>query len=309
MRFRMFVSMFALMSGSVGFAQDAAKTQPKPAKQPKLEAPLTDALTCSPFLWGADGPTRPQAKMLVPVTIDGKPFVYQLDTGSDEVLVYGERAHPEWKPLAQGVRMTELQFAGAMLPSVVAYPQTAVPDTEVQGVIGLDPMVGKVFVIDFPRRRVCLVERADLPVNVVHAAQWSNAEVRHGKFFVRADVNGKRSNRLVYDTGASGDALVMDVEPWKTATGKSDPKEATGHFRSQLAGGSVDYVTAPLSGDLTVANHVYEHPEVATAVDRERDYTEIFKADGVLGNALFHDSIVILDLTAHARFGLIYPAN
>lgn len=247
--------------------------------------------------------------MLVPVTIDGKPYVYQLDTGSDEVSVYGSRLHPEWKPLAQGVRLTNLQFAGTTLPAVVAYPQPAVPDTEAQGVIGLDPMVGRVLVIDFPRRRVCLVDAADLPANVVHAAQWNGGEVRHGKFFVRAEINGKRSNRLVYDTGASGDALVMDLEPWKAATGLADPKQATGHFTSQLAGGAVEYVTAPLSGTMTVANHLYEHPLVATAVDRERDYTEIFQADGVLGNALFHDSIVILDLTGHARFGLIYPAN
>jgi hypothetical protein len=168
--------------------------------------------------------------------------------------------------------------------------------------------VGRVLVIDFPRRRVCLVDQADIPANLVHAAQWSNAEVRHGKFFVRAEINGKRSNRLAYDTGASGDALVMDLEPWKAATGKSDPKEATGRFASQTWDSTVEYVTAPATGDMILANHVYEHPLVATAAVRDRDYTDIFQADGVLGNALFHDSIVILDLTAHARFGLIYPA-
>jgi hypothetical protein len=302
----MIVATFSLLAGVVCLAQDAPKV---PAKAVKPVVPLTDGLACSPFLWGADGPSRPEAKMLVPVTVDGKPYVYQLDTGSDEVSVYGSRPHPEWKPLAQGVRLTELQFAGMTLSAVVAYLLPAVPDADVQGVIGLDPLVGKVLVIDFPRRRVCLLERADAPPALVKAAQWSNAEVRHGKFFVRADVNGKRSNRMVYDTGASADALVMDLEPWKTATGLSDPKEATGRYTLQLAGGSMEYVTAPLTGSLTVGNRVYEHPVVATAPLRDREFTETYQADGVLGNALFHDSIVILDLTGHARFGVIFPAS
>ena len=254
MRSRVIVALSILLAAPACLAQDVPKVPTKPAKVDKPETPLTDGMACSPFLWGADGPTRPEAKMLVPVTVDGKPYVYQLDTGSDEVSVYGSRPHPEWKPLAQGVRLTELGFAGMTLPSVVAYLLPAVPDADVQGVIGLDPLVGKVLVIDFPRRRLCLVEHADAPPALVRAAQWSNAEVRHGKFFVRADVNGKRSNRLVYDTGASADALVMDLEPWKTATGLSDPKQATGHYTLQLAGGSMDYVTAPLAGSLTVGN-------------------------------------------------------
>lgn len=290
----------------VGQSVPAAKA---PAAKPRAEAPLTDGMACSPFLWGADGADRPEAKMLVPVTIDGKPFVYQLDTGSDEVTVYGSQAHPEWKPLAQGVRMTDLQFAGMTLRSVVAYPLPAVPDTEAQGSIGLDPLVGKVLVIDFPRRRVCLSEAADVPPAVVRAAQWNGAEVRHGKFFVRAEINGKRSNRLAFDTGAMGAGLVMDLEPWKAATGKSGVAEATGKFSSSIWGNAVEYVSAPLTGDMVVSNRVFEHPQVATAPLRDKEYVDTFQADGVLGTGPFHDSIVILDLTGHARFGLIYPAQ
>jgi len=53
--------------------------------QPPQAVITTDDLSCSRFEWN-------EAKdvMRVPISLDGKPYWYQLDTGADVVMTYGE---------------------------------------------------------------------------------------------------------------------------------------------------------------------------------------------------------------------------
>ena len=95
-------------------------------------------------------------------------------------------------------------------------------------------------------------------------ADWTPAEIRHGKLFVDLDLNGKKLDGILYDTGSSPDALAVDFSLWKEATGRSGTKDATTYANAQSWGRELEFIGAPASGDLKIGNHVYQRPLMTT---------------------------------------------
>jgi hypothetical protein len=265
----------------------------------------TDGLSCGNFEWRSSS-LSDKSVMLVPISINGKQFIYQLDTGADVLMPYGAAMEKGWSPLGKAVRIPDVRFAGMAFSSVKGFPAKEMPVSQdpkdPQGTVGLELLLGKTFVIDFPRQRVCLLERADLPERLDQAADWTPAEVRHGKLFVNLELNSKKLDGIHYDTGSSLYTLDTSLSLWQEATGKSGTKDATTHFSICCAWGHpLEGIGAPASGDLKIGNHVYPKPMLTTEIaDPDSSWYQ-----STLGNALFTQSIVILDLGAHPRFGVI----
>jgi hypothetical protein len=268
----------------------------------------TDGLSCSRFEWNAES-ISDKAVMRVPISLDGKMYWYQLDTGADVVIPYGSPRHEGWSPRGNAVRIPRVRFAGMPFSSILGYPMRKMPDSlrpqDLHGTVGLEPLIGHAFVIDFPKQRICLLERADLPESLTREADWVPAEIRHGKLFVDLDLNGKKLDGILYDTGSSPDALAVDFSLWKEATGRSGTKDATTHANAQSWGRELEFIGAPASGDLKIGNHVYRRPLMTTVPAQPDSFRTEYGAQGLLGNALFIGSIIILDLGAHPRFGII----
>ena len=245
--------------------------------------------------------------MHVPIRMAGKEYTYQLDTGADVLIPYGHATHDRWTEHGSAVRIPDVEFAGMHLPAVLGYRMKGTPDTDVQGTVGLDLLMGRVFVIDFPAQRVCLMEQADLPVKLESLANWTEAEVRHGKLFVELQVNGETLRKVLYDTGSSADTLMVDRDTWERLTGVVDPKQAAHIDQSQSWGKTIHVATAPASGDMQFGKAMLAHATVETVIEQPDDFRTKYDADGLLGNAPFFDSVVILDLSDHARFGVIRP--
>jgi hypothetical protein len=266
----------------------------------------TDGLSCSSFEWD-DLSTK--AVMRVPIALDGKPYWYQLDTGADVVIPYGSAKREGWSPQGSAVKIPNVRFAGMSFPAILGYPMKNMPDSPspeaLHGTVGLDPLIGHAFIIDFPKRRICLLERSDLPESLSREADWSPAEIRHGKLFLKIELNGKRLDGIFYDTGSSPDALVVDFSVWKQATGRSGAKDATTRASAQSWGRELEFIGAPASGDLKMGNHVYKRPLVTTTPAQPDSFRTEDEAQGLLGNALFGDSIIVLDLGSHPQFGII----
>jgi hypothetical protein len=271
----------------------------------------TDGLACSKFEWGSSTISDKSA-MLVPISLNGKQYLYQLDTGADVLIPYGPVLEQGWT--ARGgkiVRIPNVRFAGMTFSSVLGYQNkdmsVSSDPKDPHGTVGLELLIGKTFVMDFPKQRVCLLELGDLPESLEHAADWSDAEVRHGKLYVDLELNGKKIGKIFYDTGSSPDALAVDFDLWKEATGKSGTKDATTHFSFCCAWGhELEIIGAPASGDLKIGNKVYPKPMMtATPAAPDSYRTGYWEGQGLLGNALFTGSIVILDLGAHPKFGII----
>jgi len=257
-------------------------------------------LSCSSFEWNSE-----KSVMRVPLSLNGKQYWYQLDTGADVVIAYGNRPHEGWSPKEGEMRIPRAQFAGMSFPAILAYPIKTISDENLQGTVGLDLLVGRTFIIDFPRKRICLIERADLPDSLIGAADWSDAEIRHGKLFIKMTLNGKELTEILYDTGSSPTVLDLDLNLWKEFTGRAGASEATAHSKGQSWGHEIESIGAPATGDLAIGHHVYRTPLLTTIPARPDSDRTNYRAQGLLGNALFTDSIVILDLGAHPRFGII----
>jgi hypothetical protein len=270
----------------------------------------SDGLRCSRFEWNSDA-NSDKAVMRVPISLDGKAFWYQLDTGADVVIPYGSPEHQGWAPRGEAVRIPNVHFAGMVFPSILGYPMKEMPDSprpqDLHGTVGLDLLIGHALVIDFPKQRICLMERADLPESLTRQADWTDAEVRHGKLFVHINLNGKELDGVFYDTGSSPDALALDLSLWKEATAKSAAKDTTKHVTAQSWGSEVESVSAPSVGDLKIGNHVYRQPSATTMPAQPDIFRDKYGAQGILGNALFGKSTIILDLGSHPSFGIVDP--
>ena len=268
----------------------------------------TDGLYCSRFEWNSDSVSE-KAVMRVPISLDGKMYWYQLDTGADVLITYGPPRHEGWSPRGNAVRIPRVRFAGMSFSSILGYPMRNMPDSpnphDLHGTVGLEPLIGHAFVIDFPKQRICLLERADLPESLTRAADWAAAEIRHGKLFVDLDLNGKKLDGILYDTGSSPDAMSVDFSLWKEATGKSGTKDATTHGSAQSWGHELEIIGAPASGNLKIGSHVYQRPLITSTPAHPDNFRTEYGGQGLLGNALFTQSIIILDLGAHPRFGII----
>jgi hypothetical protein len=301
----MFRPSALLLLLSVTAISSVAQPPPGEGKKPQTQH-MPDqfaGLSCSRFEWNAE-----KSVMRVPLSLNGKHDWYQLDTGADVVIAYGNRPHEGWSPTegAQGeMRIPRAQFAGMSFAAILAYPMKTISDENLQGTVGLDLLVGRTFIIDFPKKRICLIERADLPDSLIRAADWSDAEIRHGKLFINMTLNGKKLDEILYDTGSSPTTLDLDLNLWKEFTGRAGTSEATTHSQGQSWGHEIESIGAPAIGDLTIGHHIYRTPLLTTIPARPDSYRTNYRAQGSLGNALFTDSIVILDLGAHPRFGII----
>lgn len=270
-----------------------------------LPDPLAN-VSCSTFHW-ASARGQSKAAILVPIKLNGKEYTYQLDTGADVVLVYGKAAHPEWAARGDGMRIPNVVFAGLTLSSILAYPRHDMPDGSTAGTVGLGLFVGKTFVIDFPHTRVCLLERADLSSDLIARATWTPAEVRHGKFFLDTILNGLPLTDVLYDSGSSSDALALDTARWQQATGVTNPAAAPIQRKATSWSKEIKIAGAPSTGSLQLGKMEFHRPTVTSVLSRPTDLHDKYSANGLLGNALFLDSIVMLDLGVHPRMGLLKP--
>ena len=120
-------------------------------------------------------------------------------------------------------------------------------------------------------------------------------------------LNGSKID-VIFDSGTSPDELASDFPLWEQATGKQPSSAGVTHKYAQTWGKSVEYITAPASGSLEIGKNAYPHASLTSAPSRPTSFHDnIFGASEALGNALFFNSIIILDLGAHPYFGIVAP--
>ena len=310
---RILIALLLLSGSGTTLAAQQAPADSRQNQSSNTTQPIrvtTDSLSCSRFEWGSSA-ISDKAEMLVPISLTGKQYLYQLDTGADVLIPYGSILEQGWT--ARGgkiVRIPNVLFAGMTFSSALGYQNKDMSASsnpkDPHGTVGLELLIGKTFVIDFTQQRVCLLNLGDLPESMEHAANWSSAEVRHGKLYVDLELNDKKLDGILYDTGSSPDALNVDLDLWKESTGKSGTKDATTHVNFCCSWGhELEIIGAPASGNLKIGNHVYPKPMMTTIPAQPNEYRDQYWGNGLLGNALFTRSIVILNLGAHPKFGII----
>jgi hypothetical protein len=270
-----------------------------------------DELPCTPLTWIAFDGLSDHAAIKVPVELDGQVYWYQLDTGSDVTLFDdpAEASARGWKANDEGgVEVASAVVGGLALGPVQIHPREddgGTPEAEVAGTLGLDLLQGQVVVLDFAAQRFCLARHAALSEGFRAQVAAVPAELRDGKLFVTPMVAGAALPAVFYDTGASAFPLVVDGDTWERITGRSGD-DAAMRIEVPAWGQSVALQGAPIDGgfsigdsrlDGAIAYHLADQPDLF------KNWP--FLAAGLLGNALFHGKVVVLDLGPDPSFGVM----
>jgi hypothetical protein len=260
------------------------------------------------FEWSEAEGVSDRGAMLVPVQLGSIETWLQLDSGLDVTLLYGDLAEDAgWSESDRMFRVPDLSIGDVRLgPTWVRTDRSMSGGGRVAGSVGLDLLVGRVVIIDYPGRRLALATLGDLPGELLRRVSWSPATLRDGKLFPYVILSGSGTGDLFFDTGASAFALVVDQSTWAALTGVADPDTAAVHVDVRSWGKETGLVGHPASGPLVIGSTTIEEVEVFYFEDQPRMFEAWpFPAKGLLGNAAFFDRVVVLDLGLRPRFGLL----
>jgi hypothetical protein len=175
------------------------------------------------------------------------------------------------------------------------------------GTLGLDLLMGRMVVIDYPGQRVCLVASNDVPAELTGQVEWVPAEIRSGKLFVSAKLGERPLDGLFFSTGgASALPLAVDQATWAALTGRTGERDATSRVTPPSRGTPQPFVGAPAQGALELGGLRMDAPLVYYPAAEPARFRGLgYPAAGVLGNALFWDRVVVLSLGVWPALGVL----
>lgn len=243
----------------------------------------------------------------MPITIDGRKYNYQLDTGSPYTFVYGTEAERwGWAKKERRVSVRDVKVGGMSIPAAQLSVKEDRRRGQTDGTLGLDLLLGHVVVLDYPGERFCLVQKASVPVDLTRRTSWVAAEILAGKFFVKSKLNGQELDHVFFDTGASLLPLAVDFESWKTLTGRASETEATTRITVNSWGKQAPLIGAHAVGALEVGEIRLEQPVIYYWGNEPTFFRKWFHpATGLIGNAPFWNEVVVLDLGERPAFGIL----
>ena len=282
----------------VGFGL-AQKSQPRAGS-------LLEALPGTAFGWGQAPGFSERGAIIVPISLGGAAYNYQLDTGTYLTIVYGgEAAKPfGWRPGQKMVHVPGIGVGGITLPAADVRVATNFQNGGIAGTIGLDVLIGHVVILDFPARRIYVLQRTDLPAAVRQRTSWAPAKIRGGKFFVHARLNGADCNGLFLDTGSSAFPLMVDAGHWKTLTRPTYGEPPAKEVSVNSWGKQVKLVGQPALGTIEITSLRVVHPLIFRMPGAGSGKPPQ-AVSGLLGNALFWDDILVLDLSITPQLGIL----
>jgi hypothetical protein len=271
-------------------------------------ASLAGKAQCVRFEWLPNDQGSPKGAITVPATLNGRALRLQLDTGSDANFAYGRLAQTAgWAKAGDEVfRAKSFEIAGTALDRPKIYIKADMEeDAHLQGTLGMPALVGKVAVLDYPGQRFCVFAEADLPAPLTEGT-WVRGGLRNSRFYIPVEAGAFKSDAMVFDTGSSELPLNVDLSTWKTITGRNTVAGAPASFKGSAWGKPVEFPGAPSAAPVKIGEATLGRPNVFTDPTHPDGFTEwSVRTDGVVGNAPMWDGIVVLDLTARMRFGLI----
>jgi len=289
---------------AVGFLAAGCSAPRVPAQQVVRATPA-----CSPFEWAAHPVLGPYAAMRMQVVVGGKPHWFQVDTGVDTTALHGRGIVDE---LGASVEQVGLLPMVKLDITVLGEERKQQPlwvmdhHDENDGSVGFDVFVGRVTFVDFGGRRICSFPAGDAPRALMDKTHFTGARISRNKFFPTFQVNGANVTTLFYDTGASAIPMLLNQSTWQRWTG-SEPITRTVSVGTW--GRDVPFVGAPPTSQISVAGRALRVTEIFFSAQQPEMFSGWkHPADGLVGNAAFLDSVVVLDASAQPRFGLLAPA-
>lgn len=286
-----------------------------------------------PFAWYSEqinGKLVEKLAILVPVKVNDLRgnFVMQFDLGSDATTVYENTVAPYFANHTQlyalvdtaqhglsdsGLRSYRTRGLALTLgPLRIPHPRLTAkfgdpvsPDSlyttsqKLAGTIGGDIFAGKVLVIDYPHQRMCVLDSMDAYWRT--RTRFVTSQVKENRFTIPLTI-GQRTYRALFDTGSSLFALDTDEAQWK---GLVKPGARVDSMLVNSWGKQVPYYGAPMRANAYLGS-LQLPPAHAwfTRDPRHLAFAQAERIDGITGNALFVNDIIVLDFKQH-RFGVV----
>lgn len=273
------------------------------------------------FVWSSaeiGGKVIEKAVILIPVQVTGekKIFYAQLDTGSDATIFYGklmrklglqvDSLNSQMSPFQWYDH--ELKTAPLEEPLIIDWAMDAdidssseEPDNLIIGTVGLDKIIGKILILDFPKQRYAVFEDTTKLTEILpDSVDFIGAVVSYNKFYVSLQLGPDTIPAVRYDCGASSATLILPRDWWQWATGLTGDEPAIIRDSVLSWGNYVNIWNAPAIYDMTFGNIRIKTPTV-TYVDWSDPTLTTAK---LLGNAPFCDNYVIIVDCIRAKFGI-----
>jgi hypothetical protein len=284
------------------------------SRRPDERRDLLEELECADFRWVDEPDIADKAAMLVTLTVGDKPLEFQLDTGIPVTVIAesgAEKHGIEYRfDETDGSAFTapvDLELAGERYPQRQVFIKPNI-SPEPAGSVGLDLLMGKIVVFDFPGGRFCVREANDPGVAaLMESSAFTPVDVRDGKLFIDIEIGDERLEDVFFDTGASAFPLHVDLPVWQRLTGRNGAEVSNTRWQVRSWGTTVNFVGAPALGEMAVGGARIARPTVFYLEEKPESFKDWpFPVQGLIGNVPFLDQVVVLDMRPESsRFGLI----
>ena len=260
----------------------------------------------------------PKAAILVPVKLAGsdKKLFAQLDTGCNGTFFYGKilekhgvkfdstnRDYIEFMWLGE-VETPGLKKDSAFVSWSMDYPvdlSSEKPEDNIVGTIGLDEILGKILVLNFPLREYALFsDSSELPADLKDKLKYVPAIINNARFYVNIVIGNDTLKNVFYDSGASISTLTLPLADWKRATGLQGDEPEIIRDSVLSWGKNVEVLKASSKGDLQFGDIRIKAPIVEHVEWPDTSFANY----RLMGNAPFYDEYIVAVDCRYSRMGV-----
>ncbi|WP_261511482.1 pepsin/retropepsin-like aspartic protease family protein [Chryseobacterium paludis] len=292
----------------------------------------TDNYSWFPFSWYSakiSGKTFDKVAMLVPVKVNdlNANFTVQFDLGSDATLIYGNTISSYYKEnemknfILQDSKSTDdggkigyatkglVYHFGKLSGDKLIYKDNygdKIPRDSLFtknpkhiGSLGADIFYNKVLIIDYPNKKMCLLDSLD--------NHWKNittfVDVRskNGRLHIPLTID-KKTYWFLFDTGASLFPINISKDLWNSLVDKS---AKTDTILANSWGEKVKFYGRPIKEKVYLGKKKLESNYAwYNENKRLQEFNKTEQINGLTGNAFFVNDIVVLDFKNN-KFGVV----
>jgi hypothetical protein len=121
-------------------------------------------------------------------------------------------------------------------------------------------------------------------------------DISRGSPRIAIEISGQTYSNMIFDTGSSMFPLLVDLPLWSRLTGHAAPSDAPLVVQGTSWGRPRAWRGAPTRDPITIGNIVSQGASVFVDESNPTGRFAEQGADGILGNAMLWDHVVLLDL-------------
>jgi hypothetical protein len=292
----------------------------------------TNSYSWFPFSWYTaklSGKNFDKVAMLVPVKVNdlNANFTLQFDLGSDATIIYGNTINSYYKQnemknfIVESSKSTDdggkivyatkglVYHFGKMSKDNLMYKDDygdEIPKDSLFtknpkhiGSLGADVFNDKILIIDYPNKRMCVLDSLDDYWKKV--TTFVEARSKSGRLHIPLTINNK-IHWFLFDTGASLFPINTNKELWNSIIDKT---AKTDTIIANSWGDKVKFYGRPIKEKVYLGKRKLEN-NFAWYNENKRlqEFNKDEEVDGLTGNAFFFNNIVVLDFK-NKKFGVV----